>query len=117
MKNEHIVELVRRHLNGETVPELAKAFETTENAIRYNLTHIFKKRRSGRRIEPDTCVYPNLAKWLMDNDYSGAWLADRIGVSKQQMSYYLHGYTNCPVRRQEQISAVIGIDRSWLFAD
>lgn len=100
------IDLVTRYLNGETLEELAERFGATPEAIRYNLRNIYQPRHSGRHIDIETCVHPKLARWLNDNGYSGAWLAERIGVTKTSMHYYLHGVIKIPNRRKLDICAV-----------
>mgnify|MGYP003299319424 CR=1 FL=1 len=109
------IDLVTRYINGETPEELAERFGTTVQAILYNLRNIYQPRHSGRRINPETCVHPKLANWLNANGYSGAWLAERIGVTKASMHYYLHGVVKIPRRRQLDICAVTKLLPEQLF--
>ncbi len=109
------LDLVTRYINGETPEELAERFELSVQAILYNLRNIYQPRHSGRHINPDDCVHPKLARWLNDNGYSGAWLAERIGVTKTTMHYYLHGVVNIPKRRRLDICAVIKLLPEQLF--
>lgn len=111
------VELVRQYLDGITVDELAEKFGVKPAVVVYNLTNIYQRRRGGRKINAENCVHPGLANWLNNNGYPGSWLAERIGVSRQQMSYYLHGETRVTKRRRAQISRLLGVEESVLFAD
>lgn len=109
------IELVTRYINGETPEELADAFETTVPVVRHTLTHIYKPRRSGRKINVNECEFPALARWLNENGYSGAWLAMRLGVSKQMVHNYLHGYSKIVPRRRRQICAITGLSEEQVF--
>ena len=117
MTNTQKIELVTRYLSGETIEELAAAFHVNTAAIRYNLTHIYKTKKCGRKIDIENCALPTLAKWLNDNGYSEAWLASRMGVTKQTVSHYIQGICKVVPKRRTQICNITGLKMQQAFGE
>lgn len=109
------VEIVSRHIRGESPEQLAKAFELTPEYIRDMLRHVYNGRVRGRKLKPERCEYPVLAGWICDNGLCGAWLAEKMGISKQQVNNYLHGRVNIPPSRRNQIAEITGMSEAELF--
>lgn len=109
------IELVVDYMKGALLEEVAEKYGISVAAARYTLQHVYKRRRSGRRINVDDCVYPKLARWLNESGLSAAWLADRLGVTKQAMHHYLHGEIKIPEHRKKEICAVTRLSYKQAF--
>ena len=111
------IDLVVRYLKGATVPELSKRFGIAETRVVYTLKNIYVRRNPGRHIHAEECVYPGLARWLISHEVNCAWLAERMGVTRQMVGNYLHGKNNITKRRRIQICAITGLTEEQAFGD
>lgn len=115
MTNARKIEIVTRYINGETPEELGKAYGVSADIIRHVLTHIYKRRPSGKRIDEKSSALPHLARWINETGHTGAWLASRMGISKQQVSHYFRGLSQVKPWRKAQICEITGLTMEQAF--
>lgn len=53
-------------------------------------------------------IRKRLSIWLIENDMPKSELADRLGVSKQTVSYWVNGSRSIPLDRAVQICDLFG---------
>lgn len=83
------VEAYRMRLNGSSLKECADKFGVTREYIRQITPPVETCAR--RRSSYETCIYPNLKKWLYENRYSYSSFAKLLAVSAMSVYNALKG--------------------------
>lgn len=80
------VEAFRMKLNGYTYREIADRYGVTRQRIQ----QIFSSREKGRR-DSKNCIYPNLKRWMQDQNHSYHTFSDLVEVAPSTMYRILTG--------------------------
>ena len=83
------VEAYRMRLNGASLKECADKFGVTSEYIRQITPPV--ETHARRRSSYDTCIYPNLSKWLYENRYSYNRFAKLLSVTPASVFNALTG--------------------------
>ena len=87
MTREQKIEAFTMRLNGYTLEEIGDHFGVTREAIR----GMFFRTTTESGIARKRYVYPNIAKWMIENRINQSFLAKRLGVTRPAVSAWLTG--------------------------
>lgn len=110
MTNEQKVEVYRMRLNGATLQECADKFGVTREYIRQITPAVRGNRRCFK-----VCIYPGVAKWLEDNDWTFSQLADKSGVSVAALETFLTGRGGTSKRTIDRLLEITGMTYEEAF--
>lgn len=109
MTREQKIEAFRMLTNGSTYREIGDHFNVSKQYIHQVLHHEI----SGRSSKPlTTIIYPNLKKWMLENDYTVLRLQKEIGFSSRNVaSMYskLRGERILPIGLARKILDITGM--------
>ena len=93
-RHERTTKMLEMSKSGISYDEIGKTFDISKqrvcSLIGGQLKHHF------RPISPESCVYPNLRKWMNDNHVSNSELSRRLygntsGTNQEAIRYFLRG--------------------------
>lgn len=100
-------------LDGFTYAEIAKEFDTSRQNIQQAISTV-----GGAKKPRESIIYPNLKRWLKENNYSVSMLSTDIGFkSANTAPLYkkLRGESNIPIYLARKIMALTGMSFEVCF--
>lgn len=116
-KEEH--KYVAERKNGLTYREIGEKYGVSHQAVQYICMR--EGRGSFRHFRPDEVVYPNLRRWLNENQVTKSELARRLtknsGVNmNKEVAQWISGRTHMSQNTIDKFIAVTGMPYEELFA-
>lgn len=84
MKQENkdrLLEMIKMRLGGCTYQEIADKYGITRQCVQQSIANFAGKERTVRQSSLDRCIYPNIRKWMLDNDISMIKLSKICGLT------------------------------------
>lgn len=105
--------------NGLTYREIGEKYGVSHQAVQYICMK--EGRGSFRHLRPDEVVYPNLRRWLNENQVTKAELARRLsqnsGVNmNKEVAQWISGRNSPSQKMIDRFIAVTGLSYEELFA-
>lgn len=85
MKQENkdrLLKMIKMRLDGCTFQAIADEFGVTRQYVQQTIADATGKVRAVRKSPLDSCIYPNLKKWMIDNGISLIRLSIMCGSCK-----------------------------------
>lgn len=90
MTREQKIEAFTMRLDGYTLEEIGNRFGITKEAVR----SMFSRITTESGIVKKQYVYPNIAKWMIENNLNQSYFAKKLGCSQNAVSSWLIGRNN-----------------------
>lgn len=90
MTREQKIEAFTMRLDGYTLEEIGNRFGITKEAVR----SMFSRITTESGIVKKQYVYPNIAKWMIENNLNQIHFAKALGCSTNTVSSWLTGKKN-----------------------
>lgn len=114
MTTEQKAEMRRLRASGVTLQKIADQFGVTRECVRQNTISIGGT--GYHKTAVHSCIYPNLAKWMDDNQCSFTDFAVLIDSNNKSVQRWLTG-KNAPSKTViDRMRAVTGMSYEALFA-
>lgn len=100
-------------LDGFTYAEIAKEFDTSRQNIQQSISTV-----GGARKPRESIIYPNLKRWLKENNYSVSMLSTDIGyksLNNAPLYKKLRGESPIPIYLARKIMALTGMSFEVCF--
>ena len=89
MNREDKIEVFKMRLDGFTYQEIAEKYGVSKQYINQMLQNVISEKRNKAL---NKIVYPNIANWLKDNEYSSiSEFARKTRIQRATLSNKLHG--------------------------
>lgn len=79
---DRLLEMIKMRLDGCTYQEIAERYGVTRQCVQQSISSFMGKERSVRKSSLDKCIYPNIRKWMIDNDIAMVKLLKICGLSE-----------------------------------
>lgn len=76
------LEMIKMRLYGFTYQEIAEKFGVTRQRVQQIVAEFTGKERTARQSSLDRCIYPNIRKWMLDNNISMIKLSKMCGLAE-----------------------------------
>lgn len=90
MTKEQKIEAFTMRLDGYTLEEIGNCFGITKEAVR----SMFSRITTESGIVKKQYVYPNIAKWMIENNLNQSYFAKKLECSQNAVSSWLIGRRN-----------------------
>ena len=107
------VEAYRMRLEGKTFQEIGEHFAVSKQCIQQMLP----KRRKKLEEAIQSCIYPNIARWMEEHEAGYAEIARQCGRLPQTVGNALSGRTGPSKTLIDQILQVIGLTYEQAFKE
>lgn len=106
-------QIIEARKSGATIKEMIQRFE-----ISYSVACEVARNYDAYPAQyAKRCVYPNIARWLVDNGMNKKAFMNATGLSRNAMRELMSGVTKQPTPQTVQaILTVTGLDRDEAFA-
>lgn len=78
------LEMIKMRLEGCTYQEIAYKYGVTRQCVQQYIANFTGKERTVRKSSLDRCIYPNIRKWMLDNNISMTNVAKICGLSTKR---------------------------------
>ena len=119
-KTERKKEMIELKEQGYTYEAIANKYGISKQRVGQILHQNHNGRENdGRKrwILNENSAYPNLSKWIIENDITAGELAERIGITYVTLSAYLNGKRDMKLKTAKKICDVTGKTMQELFMD
>lgn len=79
---DRLLEMIKMRLDGCTYQEIAEKYGITRQCVQQSISSFTGKERSVRKSSLDICIYPNIRKWMLDNNISMIKLSKICGLAE-----------------------------------
>ena len=80
---DRLLEMIKMRLDGYTYQEIADKYGITRQCVQQSIVNFVEKERNVRKSALDRCIYPNIKKWMIDNDISMIKLSKICGRTEK----------------------------------
>ncbi len=81
---DRLLEMIKMRLDGCTYQEIAEKYSITRQCVQQSIASFAGKERSARKSSLDRCIYPNISKWMLDNNISMTSVGKICGLSAKR---------------------------------
>jgi len=115
---ERVLDMARMRLDGYTMQKIAEKYNVSKQYVQQELSIFSGGGRTYRMSYEETIVFPNIAKWLKDNDMSVNALAKSIGLPNGSVLYKkLRGEMEIGMREIKKLLEATGQTFEYMFAE
>lgn len=85
MKQENkdrLLEMIKMRLDGCSYQEIGNKYGITKQCVQQSIANFTGKERTIRCSPLDKCIYPNIRKWMLDNNISMIKLSKICGLAE-----------------------------------
>ncbi len=79
---ERLLEMIKMRLDGCAYQEIGDKYGITRQCVQQSIANFTGKGRIVKKSSLDRCIYPNVRKWMLDNDFSMIKLSKICGLSE-----------------------------------
>ena len=79
---DRLLEMIKMRLDGCTYQEIADKYGVTRQCVQQSIANFTGKERTARKSSLDRCIYPNIRKWMLDNNISMIKLSKMCGLAE-----------------------------------
>ncbi|MBD5463966.1 MAG: helix-turn-helix domain-containing protein [Lachnospiraceae bacterium] len=79
---DRLHEMLKMRLDGCTFQEIADKYGVSRQYVQQSIADFTGKKRGVKKSSLDKCIYPNIRKWMIDNNISMVKLSKICGLSK-----------------------------------
>ena len=117
-QKEQLREIIQMRVDGFTLQQIADKYGCSKQCISYKLSSIAKRDNTRPKGIDENVIYPNLAKWMIDNRISRHVLAKEIGLSNLQcLTRRLYGELDFSMSEIKKLLEITGQSFDNLFAE
>lgn len=79
---DRLLEMIKMRIDGCTYQEIADKYGITRQCVQQSIANITGSERTIRQSSLDKCIYPNIRKWMIDDNISMIKLSKICGLSE-----------------------------------
>lgn len=80
---DRLLEMIKMRLDGYTYQEIADKYGISKQCVRQSIANLAGKEGPVRISALDRCIYPNIRKWMIDNNISMIKLSKICGRAEK----------------------------------
>ena len=116
---EQILEMAQMRLDGYSFQEIADKFGVTRQCIQQKLSVISGQKEARPKKIDEKIIYPNLAKWIFENQISKISLSETLGMKSKcttSIKMKLHGERDFSMSEIKKLIELTGQTFEYLFS-
>lgn len=78
---DRLLEMIKMRLDGCAYQEIADRYGITKQYVQQSIANLVRKEGTVRKSPLDGCIYPNIRKWMLDNNIAMIELSKICGLS------------------------------------
>lgn len=114
MNNKEKIDMFAMRLNGATYAEISERYGISRQRVEQILHNPGENGRGPRRRNRK---YPNLDKWIRENNNKATDLADKLGININTLNGWLKGYREPKVSSIKKVLSFTGMTFEEAFAE
>ena len=117
-QKQQLQEIIQMRVDGFTLQEIADKYGVSEQCISHKLLSIAKRDNTRPKWFDERVIYPNIAKYMINNRISRHALAKEIGLSNLQcLTRRLYGELDFSMSEIKKLLEITGQTFEYLFSE
>lgn len=117
---DRLMDMLQMRLDGSTIQQIADKYGVTKQCVQQQLSIIAGNAKPRPRGIDERVIYPNLAKWIVDNRIAKYKLSEMIGMKikcTDSIRKKLYGERDFTITEIKKIIEITGYTFEYIFAE
>ena len=119
-RRERIIDMVNMRSNGCTLQQIADKYGVSRQFVQQSILNFKKRDGKLREIPLYDCIYPNLKKWMIENEITLTELSEMVGLnsaSTNSITSRLNGVRDFKISEVKTILEESGKTFEYMFME
>lgn len=113
---ENAFQMCQLAVAGRTVDEIAAILDCSESEI-YSVFCFLRFKKDKRKENKNTCYYPNVRRWMVENAVQNKEFARQLGISATTLRLMIYGYIYFPLETAKKAKAISGLSLKEIYSE
>lgn len=117
---DRLMDMLQMRLDGSTIQQIADKYGVTKQCVQQQLSIIAGNAKPRPRGIDERVIYPNLAKWIVDNRIAKYKLSEMIDMKSKctdSIRKKLYGERDFTITEIKKLIEITGYTFEYIFAE